>query len=65
MYLSEAEGAMVLAMRAAVEAEVRTLMDCLEQADVVQSELTNDNQYLEAENRVLIEAINDHGICLL
>ena len=50
MYLDEAEQAMVLAMRAAVEAEVRTLTDCLE--------------HLEAENRILIKALNNHGICL-
>jgi hypothetical protein len=60
MYLSEAERALVLAMRAAVEAEVRI---CLDQADLVQSELTSANRYLEAENRELAQALVNHGIC--
>ena len=63
MYLSEAERAMVLAMREAVEAEVKTLRYCLEQADVAQSELTKANGYLKAENRKLTEALDNHSIC--
>jgi regulator of replication initiation timing len=63
MYFSEAEREMVLAMRAAVEAEVRTLTNCLEQADAIHSELINTNQYLEVENRELTKALDNHGIC--
>ena len=46
MYLSAAEREMVMAMRAAVEAEVRTLTHWLEQADAVQSELINKTSIL-------------------
>jgi hypothetical protein len=59
MYLSEAERALVLATRVAVEAEVRIRV---EQADVVQSELTSANRYLKAENK-LAQALINHGIC--
>jgi hypothetical protein len=65
MELSERERAIILALRETVEAEVRTLTDYIQQAEEFRYELTSTNRTLEMENRALIDAVNEHGICVL
>ena len=62
MELSQDEQAVVVRMREAVAREVRTLMECLQQADEFRYELNIEKQYLEAENKLLMDALIEHGI---
>jgi len=64
MELSEVERSLILAVRGAVEAEVRILTECLDKADEFRYELTSANRYLEPQNIELSRALNDHGIDL-
>lgn len=62
MELSQDEQAVVVRMREAVAREVRTLTECLQQADEFRYELNIEKQYLEAENKLLMDALIEHGI---
>ena len=62
MELSQDKQAVVMRMREAVAREVRTLTECLQQADEFQYELNIEKQYLEAENKLLMDALIEHGI---
>jgi hypothetical protein len=62
MELSVHEQEIVQSLRDAVKAEVVALRHCLEEAADVHHHLTRTNQYLEAENRALMEVLDEHGI---